>query len=85
MCLIPPFFITDINVMVAESTEIAQVEDPATSIGAEDSAVQTSAGEPSVVEFAATSVAVEATTTDVPEVLASASLSEEPIVGLVSA
>ena len=54
----------------AESTGIAQVEDPAVSI-AEDSTVQTLAGEPSAVEFAATSVAVEvAMTTPVPEVLA---------------
>ena len=44
----------------AESTGVAQAEDPAASIGAEDSAVQTSAGEPSIVEFAAASVAVEA-------------------------
>ena len=62
--------ITDINIMVAESTGLAQVNDPTASIGAEDSAVQTSAGEPSAMEFAATSVAVEATTTTVPEVLA---------------
>ena len=68
-----------------ESTRVAQVEDSAASIGAEDSAVQTSVGEPSAVEFIATSVAVEATTTDVLEVLASAALSEEPTVGLVPA
>jgi len=42
------------------------------------------AGEPSVVELAAAaSVAVEATTTDVPGVLASAALSEGPVVGIV--
>ena len=40
----------------AESTGIAQVEDPAASIGAEDSTVQTSAGEPSVMEFAVASL-----------------------------
>ena len=38
--------ITNVDVMVAESTEIAQVEDPVASISAEDNAVQTSAGEP---------------------------------------
>ena len=69
----------------AESTGVAQVEDPTASIGAEDSVVQTSAGEPSAVEFAAAFVTMEATTTDVPEVLASAALSEEPVVGLVPA
>ena len=67
----------------AESTGIAQVEDPAASIGAEDSTVQTSAGEPSAVEFAVASIAVEAAmTTTVPEVLATTSVSDEPIVGL---
>ena len=42
----------------AKSTGVAQVEDPAASIGAEDT-VHTLAGEPSAVEFAATSVAAE--------------------------
>jgi len=74
---------TDIKVMVAESTGIAQVEDPMESLGAEDNAVQTSAGKPSAVEFVATSVAVEATTTTIPEVLASVSESKEPVVGLI--
>ena len=69
--------------MVAEGTEVAQVEDPAAGIGAEDSAVQTLAGEPSAIEFAPASVAVEATTTDVSEVLALPALSEEPVVGIV--
>jgi len=69
----------------AESTGVAQVEDPTASIGAEDSVVQTSAGEPSAVEFAAASVTVKATTTDVLEVLASAALSEDSVVGLVPA
>jgi len=62
--------ITDINVMIAESAGVAQVEDPAASIGVENSVVQTSAGEPSAVEFVAASVVVEATTTTVLEVLA---------------
>ena len=55
------------------------------SIGVEESVVQTLASEPSAGEFAAASVAVEATTTDVPEMLASAALLEEPVVGLVPA
>ena len=52
------FFIViiDINVMVAESTGVTQVEDPMASLGAEDITVQTSAGEPSVVEFVAVPV-----------------------------
>ena len=69
--------------MVAESTGVAQVEDPVASIGAEDSIVQTSAGEPSAIEFAAAFVALEAATTDVLKVLDSAVLSEEPVVGIV--
>ena len=74
---------TDINVMVAESTGVAQVEDLMGSLGTEDSAVQASADEPTAVEFVASHVAVEATTTANPEMLASASASEEPVVGLV--
>ena len=67
----------------AESTGIAQVEDPAASIGTKDSTVQTSARESSAVEFAVASVAVEADTTiTVPEVLATTSVSDEPVVGL---
>jgi len=77
--------ITDINVMVAESTGVAQVEDPATSIDALNSAVQNSAGEPSAVELAATSIVVEATTTTVPEVLATTLAPQEPDVGLIPA
>jgi len=77
--------ITDINFMVAESTRVAQVEDPAASVSAEDSAVQTSAGEPSTVEFVVASIIMEATTITISEVLASASVSEEPVVGLIPA
>ena len=67
----------------AEGTDIAKVENPAASIGVEDSTVQASAGEPSAVEFAVTSVVVEAAmTTTVPEVLATTSVSDEPVVGL---
>ena len=70
----------------AESTGIAQVEDPAASIGTEDSTVQISAGEPSAVEFVVASVAVEvATKITVPEVLATTSVSAEPVVGLTPA
>jgi len=69
-----------------DSTGVAQVEDPAASLGTEDNAVQTSAGEPSAVEFAVASVAVEAATTiTVPEVLATTSVSDEPVVGLTPA
>ena len=74
--------ITDINVMVTESTRVAQVEDPK---GTEDNAVQTSAGEPNAVEFVAAPVAVEATTITIPEVLATTSTSKEPVVALIPA
>ena len=70
----------------AESTGIAQVEDLAASIDAEDSTVQTLTGEPSVVEFVVVSVAVEAATTiTVPEVLATTLVSDDPVVGLTPA
>ena len=69
-----------------ESTGIAQVEDPAANIGAEDSTVQTMAGEPSAVEFAATSVAAEvAIPITIPEVSVTSSVSDEPVVGLTPA
>ena len=62
------------------------MEDPAASLGAEDNTVQTLAGEPSVVEFAVASVAMEAATTITdPEVLATTSVSDEPVVGLTPA
>ena len=67
----------------AESTGVAQVEDPAASIDAEDSTVQTSTGEPDVASSAVTSVAVEAATTIiVPKVSVTTSAPDEPIVGL---
>ena len=70
----------------AESTGVAQVEDPAARIGTEDSTVQTSAGEPNAVEFVVASVAVEvATTINAPEVLVATSVSDEPFVGLTPA
>ena len=71
-----------------ESAGIAQIEDPAASIGREDSTVQTSAsvGKPSTVEFAVASTVVEATTmTTVPEVLAMISVSDKPVIGLTPA
>ena len=66
-----------------ESTGIAHIEDPVASIGTEDSTIQTSIGEPSAVEFAVASVAVEAAIPiTVPEVSVTTSVSDEPIVGL---
>ena len=66
-----------------ESTGLIQVEDPTGSLGAEDSTIQTSAGEPSAVEFAVALVAAEAaTTTTIPEILAATSVSDEPVVSL---
>ena len=69
----------------AKSTGIAQVEAPVANIGAEDSTAQTSAGEPSVVEFVVASVAVEAAIITVPEVSVTTSVPDEPIVGLTPA
>jgi len=70
----------------AESTGVAQVEDPTASIGTEDSTVQTSAGEPDAARFAVASVAGEAATTiTIPEVSVTTSVPDEPIVGLTPA
>jgi len=77
---------TDINIMVVESTEAAQVKDPVESLGVEDNAVQTSVGEPSAVKLVAVHVTVEATTIiTIPEVLATTSVSDEPVVDLIPA
>ena len=77
--------ITDINVMVAESTGVAQVEDFVASTSTEDSVIKASASEPSVVEFAVALVAVKTTTISAPEVLAMISVSKETVVGLIPA
>ena len=55
------------------------------SISAEDSTVQTSAGEPSAVKFVDAPVAVEAATITDPKVSATTSVSKEPVVGLIPA
>jgi len=80
-----PIFIviTNIEIMIAESTRLAQVEDPVVSTSAEDSALQTSAGEPSAMEFVVAPVAPKATTITVPEVSATTSVSIESAVGLI--
>ena len=54
--------------MIAESTGMAQVEEPVASAGTEDITLQTSTTEPGTVEFVAALVASEATTIIVPEV-----------------
>ena len=77
--------IANVDVMVTESTEIAQVEVPVVSTSIEDNTVQTSAGEPSAVEFVAAPVVAEATTITLPEVPATTSVSTEPAAGLFSA
>ena len=77
--------IANIDVMVAESTGLAQVEDPMASTSADYNALQTSAGEPGVVESVTVPDASEATTITVPEVSAMISALTEPAAGLVSA
>ena len=77
--------IINIDVMVVESTRVVQVEDPVASISAEDSTVQVSASEPSIVEFVVAPVAVETTIITIPELLATTSVSKEPVVGLILA
>ena len=82
-----PIFIiiANIDVMVAESTGLAQVEDPVASISVEDNALQTSASEPGAMEFVVVPFTSEATTITVPEVSAMISALTEPAAGLVSA
>ena len=84
-CTLVFIVIANIKVTIEESTGLAQVEDPVASTSAEDSALQTSAGEPGAVEFIAVSVASEATTITVPGVSAMTSVLTEPAVGLISA
>ena len=54
--------------MIAESTGLAQVEEPVASTGVEDNTLQTSTAEPSTVEFVTTAITSEATTVTVSEV-----------------
>jgi len=77
--------ITNSDVMVTESTRVAQEEDPVTSISAGDNVVQASAGESSAVEFVAAPIAVETTIITVLEVLATTSVSKDPVIGLIPA
>jgi len=68
---------------LAESAGVAPVEDLAASLEAEGGTVQTSTEEPDVARFAVTSVAVEAATTiTAPEVSATISASDEPVVDI---
>jgi len=60
--------ISNIDITVVESIGLAQVEGPVAGTRIEDSAVQTSTGEPSAVEFVAAPVAAKATTIMVLEV-----------------
>ena len=76
--------IANIDVMIAESTGLAQVENPMASTSAEDSAFHTLAGELSIVEFVAVPVASKATTITVPEMSATILVSTEPSASLVS-
>ena len=85
MCHILSFFIVITDINGCREYWGAQVEDPMASIGVEDIAIQTLASEPSVVEFVAASVAVEAATMTVPEVLAMISASQDPAIGLIPA
>jgi len=54
--------------MIAESTELAQLEKPVASTSAEDNALQTLTAELSTMVFVPDAVALEATTVTVPEV-----------------
>jgi len=79
-----PIFIViaNIEVIIVESTRLAQVEDPVASTSAEDSALQTLAGEPSAVEFVAAPIVPKATTITVSEVSTMTSMSTESAVSL---
>jgi len=71
--------------MTVESTEMAQVEEPMTSTGAEDNTLQTLMAEPSTVESVLLVVVSEAVTITIPEVPVMTSVLTEPAAGLVSA
>jgi len=85
MCHILSFFIVITDINGCREYWGAQVENPMASIGAEDIAVQTLAGEPSAVEFVPASIVVEAATMTVPEVLAMISALQDPAIGLIPA
>ena len=70
--------------MIAESTEVAQVEEPMASTSEEDNTLQTSTAEQSTVEFVALTIASEASTIQVPKMPVMTSALTEPAVGLVS-
>ena len=70
--------------MITESTGLAQVKKAMASTGVENSALQTSAGEPSNVEFVVVPVASEATTIMIPGVSTTISASTDPATSLVS-
>ena len=71
--------------MIVESTGLAQVEKPVVSTDAEDSALQISIAEPSIVKSVPTVVISEATIVTIPEVPVTTSVFAEPAAGLVSA
>ena len=70
--------------MIAESTGLAQVEEPVASAGAEDNTLQTLTAEPGTVEFVALTIASEASTIQVPKIPVMTSALTEPAVGFIS-
>ena len=72
-------------VIIAESTRVAQVEEPVASTGAEDSTLRPSTDEPSTVKSVPAVIISKATTVTILEVLATTSALKEPATGLASA
>ena len=71
--------------MIAESTGLAQMEEPVVSTGTEDSTLQTFTAEPSTVKSVPAVVVSEATTITVPEVPVTTSALIEPVASVISA
>ena len=77
--------IANMVVIIAESTGVAQVEEPMTNTGAEDSTLQTSTAEPSTVKSVPAVVISEAATVTIPEVPVTTSSLKELAAGLAPA
>ena len=75
--------ITNMVIIIAENTGVAQVKEPVASTNTEDNTLQTSTGEPSTVKSIPAVVISEAATVTIPEVSVTTSASKELAAGHV--
>ena len=68
--------------MIAESTRVDQMEEPVASTDAEDSTLQTSTAEPSIVKSVPEVMISDAATVTILEVSVTTSASKEPAAGM---